>query len=171
MKNKLSVTALLLGALCFNSHAQQMGEYFSEEQNLPTSDAALMKQLPFAYYPSQDKLEVAMQVDEALAAKAGWTTGATSPRTVVVRIIPLAHDSKPIEVGTITLNDAGFARKLLPVPEIPEGEYAVEYQFGAETIRSPKTFKRLHFPWENEKIADNRDSPLVRRRLCAPSLG
>ena len=155
MKKKLFVTALLLGALPFNAHAQQMGEYFSEEQNLPTSDAALMKQLPFAYYPSQDKLEVAMQVDEALAAKAGWTTGATSPRTVVVRIIPLAHDSKPIEVGTITLNDAGFARKLLPVPEIPEGEYAVEYQLGPETIRSPKTFKRLHFPWETEKIADN----------------
>ena len=155
MKNKLFVTALLLGALPFNAHAQQMGEYFHEEQNMSPTDPALMKQMPFAYYPSQNKLEVALQVDEALAAKAGWTAHSTAPRTVGVRIVPLGEGSSVIEAGTLTLDKNGFARQMLSIPELPDGEYAVEYQFGPETVRSPKTFKRLHFPWEKEKLADD----------------
>ena len=152
---KCLLTCALLGAYGFSALAEQLGEYAREEQNLPASDVVLMKQLPYAYYPSQCKLDVALQIDDALAAKAGWTAGSTKPRAVGVRIVPLVPDAKIIEVGTITLNDASFARKLLPMPDLPDGEYAVEYQFGPETVRSLKTFKRLHFPWESEKIADN----------------
>ena len=31
----------------------------------------------------------------------------------------------------------------------------MEYQFGKETVRSLKTFKRLHFAWEKEKVSEN----------------
>jgi hypothetical protein len=44
---------------------------------------------------------------------------------------------------------------LLSIPDLPDGDYAVEYQFGPETVRSPKILKRIHFPWEKEKIADD----------------
>ncbi|MCX6972621.1 MAG: DUF6067 family protein [Verrucomicrobia bacterium] len=153
--NKYLLAWALLGAFGFTAIAEQLGDYAREEQNLPASDKVLMKQLPYAYYPSQGKLDVALQIDDSLAAKAGWTAGSTEPHAVRVRIVPLAPDAKVIEAGTITLNDALFARKLLPVPNLPDGEYAVEYQFGPKTVRSPKTFKRLHFPWESEKIADS----------------
>lgn len=152
---KLLLTCALLGSFAFNALGEWIGEYAREEQNLPASERELMRKLPFAYYPSQGKLDVALQIDDALAAKAGWLPKNTEPRTVGVRIVPLAPDSKTIELGTITLNEAGFARKLLTVPDLPDGEYAVEYQFNRETVRSPKTFKRLHFPWETEKISDN----------------
>jgi hypothetical protein len=151
---KLFLLAVLSAAPIAPISAQQMGEYFHEEQNMSATDPALMKQLPYAYYPSQNKLEVALQIDGALAAKAGWTADSTAPHTVGVRIVPLAEGSSPIEAGTLTLNEKGFARQLLSIPELADGEYAVEYQFGPETVRSPKTFKRLHFPWEKEKIAD-----------------
>jgi hypothetical protein len=150
MKSSLLSLLVALLSLSFSlpSRAQQMGEYFHEEQSLPGSDAALMKQLPYAYYPSQNKLEVALQIDEALAAKAGWTADSTAPRMVEVRIVPLAEGSSVIEAGKLTLDGKGFGRKLLSIPDLPDGEYAVEYQFGSETVRSPKSFKRLHFPWE-----------------------
>lgn len=38
MNNTLFLTCLLLEGFGLTANAQQMGEYFSEEQNLPTSD-------------------------------------------------------------------------------------------------------------------------------------
>ena len=46
---------------------------------------------------------------------------------------------------------------MIAVPELPDGEYAVEYIIGDEVIRSPETFKRIHFPWENNTLGEDHE--------------
>ena len=126
-----------------NTSAQ--GEmYYHEERHVGKDISELVSRLPFAYHPSISKLEAALVVPEDLRA-------GKLPDRADLRVLCVA-DGRVVAKGVIPLDAAGRGQDLIDLPDLPDGEYAVEYVFGTQTIRSPKTFRRIHFPWEGNTL-------------------
>lgn len=108
--------------------------------------------LPFAYYPSLNKLEAAFDLTAAeQLLPAGKTPGVERPKSIQVEILSLPAN-KPAAVGKLPLNADGRGRGLIELPDLPDGEYAVEYVVADQRIRAAKTFSREHFPWEKSDL-------------------
>jgi len=140
--------AVLLSFTGSVSFAEETCDYFREDQNIPTGKVATS--LPFAYYPSVNKMEVAMQLTDELVRKAGTPT----PREARVLVRDKAAGRKVVE-GAVPLDAQGRGRALFDVPDLSDGEYRVEYVIGKHTVVSPKTFKRVHFPFEKTQYGDD----------------
>ena len=106
--------------------------------------SSLISKLPFAYYPSVNKLEVALVVPKELR-------DASLPDHATVTVMPV-QGGQPVVTGKIALDKTGQGQDLIDLPDLADGEYAVEYAFGDKKIRSPKTFKRIHYPWEKNQL-------------------
>lgn len=104
--------------------------------------SAMAPQLPYAYYPSKNQMEVAIELSPELLQKAGKL-----PKEVGVKIIDL-KTKKCVAKGSVPLDGQSRGQTVFDVPDFPDGEYAVEYVIGNHVERSPKTFKRIHFPFE-----------------------
>ena len=154
--NKVKAGAALAGGLCLacsvlstangqgveqSGGGTREGLFFRETQNLP-KHTGREESLPFAYYPSVNKLDVAIQLTEELIAEAGGA--APDEVTVLVR----EQAGKEMATGTVPLDKNGYGRALIDVPDLPDGEYRVEYTIGEHKEVSPKTLKRIHFPFE-----------------------
>ncbi len=135
-----------------------------------SSDAEVFARVPYAYYPSSNQLEVAF--DAAAAAKllpAGSPAPSGDLTTLTVRVFPAvvtpelrakymhfyapetapAGDSqKEIASGTIPLDSKGRGNGVIKLPELPAGNYRVEYEFGGVKLTAPRTFRRTRFEWE-----------------------
>jgi len=128
--------------------AGKTGDYFREDQNIPTG--AVARSLPFAYYPSVNKMEVAMQLTDELVRKAGGAR----PREARV-LVRDTKTGKKVAEGRVPLDGKGCGRSLFDVPDFPDGEYRVEYVIGKHTVVSPRTFRRIHFPFEATRYAED----------------
>ena len=141
------VAACLAGPVVL---AEQIGEYYREDQNAGqvttrgsgTSVSAMASLLPYAYYPSRNQMEVAIALTPELLAKAG-----AAPGVVKVRIVGIPS-AKSMATASVPLDTQNRGQVAFPVPDLPDGEYAVEYVIGNYVQRSSKTFKRIHFPFE-----------------------
>ena len=118
--------------------------YYHEQRHVGKDISELVAKLPFAYYPSIHKLEVALLVPKELRS-------ASLPGQAEVRVSTVAG-GRTVATGTVRLDAEGRGQDLIDLPDLPDGEYAVEYVFGTQVIRSPKTFTRVHFPWENNTL-------------------
>jgi len=118
--------------------------YHHEDRHVGRDIGQLVPQCPFAYYPSINKLEVALVAPTELR-------GAALPKQATVRVRP-AQGGAPVAIGTVGLDSEGRGQDLVVLPDLPDGEYVVEYIFGETTVKSPKTFKRIHFPWEKNTL-------------------
>ncbi len=118
--------------------------YYHEEQYMGKDISVLVSKLPFAYYPSINKLEVALSTPKELRTD-------EPPTRVEVKVLSV-DDDRVVARGTVPLDSAGRGQAIIDLPDLPDGEYAVEYNFGTGIIRSPKTFRRMHFPWENNSL-------------------
>jgi RNA polymerase sigma factor (sigma-70 family) len=118
------------------------GQFFRETRNLP-KHTGLEKSLPFAYYPSVNKLDVAIQLTDVLIGKAGGSVPAKV--SVLVRD---KRTGKRAAGGSVPLDRGGYGRSLIDLPDLPDGEYSVEYTIGQHKEISPKPFKRIHFAFE-----------------------
>ncbi len=98
--------------------------------------------LPYAYYPSRNQMEVAIDLGAERIALAG-----DRPESVTVRVLQ-AQSGEQVATGTVPLDGQGRGQAIFDVPELPDGVYAVEYVIGVHVERSPKTFRRIHFPFE-----------------------
>ncbi len=110
--------------------------------------SAMAPLLPYAYYPSRNQMEVAVELSPALLAKAcGGDAAAPAPKEVRVRVLD-AGSGKELATGAVPLDGQARGQATFGVPDFPDGEYAVEYVIGKHVERSPKTFTRTHFPFE-----------------------
>ncbi|MCF7855791.1 MAG: LamG domain-containing protein, partial [Candidatus Pacebacteria bacterium] len=113
----------------------------------------LASRLPFAYYPSRNALQVAGDIEGALA----WLPPAAREEvgnglsTLGVGIRTVDGENMLFE-GIVPLDDTGRGEVTLALPGLPDGEYAVEYRFGETAVRSPKTFTRRHFVWADNSL-------------------
>ena len=150
--------------------------YYHEDRHVGRDISQLVAKCPFAYYPSINQLEVAFLAPPALRRP--------RPDQATVRIRP-AQGGLPVATGTLRLDPEGRGQDLIALPDLPYGEYAVEYIFGGKTLKSPQTFKRIHFPWEKNtlgmghkvyppflpvKLAGNRVT-IIERTYCLNQFG
>jgi len=153
---KATHAAVFTCVLCFagsTMFAEKTGDYFREDQNIPTGTVAIS--LPFAYYPSVNKMEVAIQLTDELIRKAnGGNRRGPTPRQILVLVRDRKADQK-VAQGKVTLDARGCGRALFGVPDFPDGEYRVEYVIGKHTVVSPRTFKRIHFPFEKTHYGED----------------
>jgi hypothetical protein len=163
-KHRLVITSLAIVAVsCCGVFAEQLGEYFREDQNIGqvlagaggSSVSAMASALPYAYYPSKNQMEVAVALSAELLKKA-----CVSPGKVKVRILGV-QSGKPLATGEVPLDKEYRGQAVFSIPDLPDGEYAVEYVVGNFTQRSPKTFKRIHFPFEKTAYGET-------HKVCPP---
>ena len=114
--------------------------------------SAMAPALPFAYYPSKNQMEVAIALSPELLAKAGDA----APTQVDVHVLDAATGER-VATGVVPLDTQARGQAVFDVPDFPDGEYAVEYVIGQHTERSPKTFLRIHFPFEQTAHGETHD--------------
>jgi hypothetical protein len=136
-----------------------------------SSDADVFARVPYAYYPYANELEIAFDLAAAnklLPADQQASVGAV--RELRVSVFPtviapqllaempfyFAPASKgPVKVetaiftGTIALDASGHGHGVLKMPDLPTGNYRLEYEFGGKKLAASKTFGRTHFEWEH----------------------
>ncbi len=150
----------LAEVVCFNRALDDrervaVERVLSVRHGLGKKISTLAAMLPYAYYPSLNKLEVAIQVSPELRRQALGETPAADARLTEVKVRVVALGSqKVVAERTVALDALGQAQELLDLPDLPDGEYAVEYAVGKATQRSAKTFKRIHFPWEGNTLGE-----------------
>ncbi len=110
--------------------------------------SVLAPQLPFAYYPSRRQMEVAVELGPERLAKARGDQAESAPPTeLLVQIVDLASE-RLVATGLVPLDGQARGQACFAVPDLSDGEYAVDYVVGQHRERSPKTFVRQHFPFE-----------------------
>ncbi|MCM8757361.1 MAG: LamG domain-containing protein, partial [Candidatus Omnitrophica bacterium] len=141
------LTALAYNRALTEEEIAGLQTYFWSRYGLGSKKISLLaNQLPFAYYPSRNQMEVAVELTPELKEKAGLKPE-ESLKEVIVRVIALAG-GKLMATGRVQLDKSGRGQEVFAVPDFPDGQYAVEYEIGQYHYRSPKTFKRIHFPFE-----------------------
>ena len=119
--------------------------------------SAMAPLLPYAYYPSRNQMEVAIELSPELLAKARGGDAATpAPKEIRVRVLDIKSGNE-VAVGTVPLDGQARGQAVFSVPDLPAGEYAVEYLIGKHLERSPKTFKRFHFPFEKTAFGQSHE--------------
>lgn len=135
----------------------------------------LAGKLPFAYSPSHRELEVACDAREAFALYVkGSKPDLSQARALGVKIfqIPgvggerwgvenaitppekaiIPPTQAPAATGSLPLDAQGRGQGVISLPELPEGEFVVEYTLAGERIRSPKTFLVKRFGFEGNRL-------------------
>ena len=64
------------------------------------------------------------------------------------RVVRLA-DGQKVARHTLALDGQGRGQRRLPLPNLPEGWYAVDWLVAGKAIRATIPFRRIRFPWEN----------------------
>ena len=141
MKTSLCLTAILVAAQA--AYGAKQGDFYHEDRNAPMESTGhispLADKLPFAYYPSLNRMEVAMKLPD-------------KPRQTARVIIKNHATGQQVAEGKVPLNDAGEGQSLFDVPDFPDGEYAIDYHIGDQIIPATQTFKRIHFPFEGTTL-------------------
>lgn len=133
-------------------YASKMGEYYYEDTNLPGTGIA--KKFPYAYYPSHNQIEFMLQLTPEIISKAkGGDVAAMHPNNVFITVKNIASGEAVLK-AQIDFDKNGYARKLLKIPDLSDGEYQVEYQIGAYHMVSPEKFTRKHFAFEKTKYGE-----------------
>ncbi|MEI6425524.1 MAG: hypothetical protein WCP55_25150, partial [Lentisphaerota bacterium] len=140
MRNGIIAAVAIMIVSSIGIFAEQVGEYFREEQNigkmcngLGGSTVSIMAaKLPYAYYPSKNKMEVAIELSPELLKKAG-----THPESVEVQVIAVQTGQQCATVKVL-LDKKSQGQGVFDIPDLPDGEYAVEYVIGKHVERSPK---------------------------------
>ena len=136
-----------------------------------SSDADVFARLPYAYYPYANELEVVFDAKVALklmpegAAKPSGEVNALKvsvfPAVIepeLLKEMPFffaaapqgpVDSNKEVASGTIALDGNGRGHGVIKLPDLPTGNYRVEYEFGGAKLTAAKTFRRSHFEWEN----------------------
>ena len=113
--------------------------------------SSMAHKLPYAYYPSRNRMEVAIELSPELLRKAG-----TKPEKVQVRILD-SETERQVATGTVPLDGQYRGQSLFAVPDLADGKYAVEYLIGDHVERSPEIFERIHFPFEETSYGETHE--------------
>jgi len=136
-----------------------------------SSDADTFARVPYAYYPSTNELEVAFDLaaalrllptDELAPADDLSTLSVRVFSTVIAperqkempflfapTLVPPLDPNTAVASGTIALDAKGRGYGVIRLPELPAGNYRVEYEFGGTKLVAGKVFRRTRFAWEN----------------------
>ncbi len=71
--------------------------------------------------------------------------------SVEVRVVGL-HGGSVLARGSLELDEQGRAQGRMSLPDLPDGQYTVEFGFGGQSIRALSHFRRIHFPWEGNTL-------------------
>lgn len=151
-RKEWSFSGDILAALAYNQALEEreikgIHAFFATKYRLGGKKGSLLApKLPYAYYPSRNQIEVAFELSPELKEKAGLKPG-EQLKEAGVRIINPGN-GKVVATSKLALDAAGRGQKIFSLPDLPDGEYAVEYEIGTYRERSPKTFQRIHFPFE-----------------------
>ncbi|MBI4026927.1 MAG: hypothetical protein HY360_18220 [Verrucomicrobia bacterium] len=150
--------ALIYNKALAESERKRVEEYLMAKYalNLTHRVSRLAANLPFAYYPSRQELEVAVDRRQFLEPSGDGAPQdqAQVSDEVEVAVVALGQ-TQNLARGKIKLDAQGRGQGIIKLPDLKDGEYGVEYQWHAKRVRSPKTFKRVHFPWEGNSLGLN----------------
>ena len=151
---RLSVAVVGMSVAVQLAWGAKSGDFYHEDRHAPMESTGhlspLAEKLPFAYYPSINRMEVAVKLPEEAYKEKGF------PDVVQVVIKNVATGEKAGE-GRVPLNARGEGQSLFDVPDFPDGEYSVEYVIGDEVRPAAKTFRRIHFPFEGTSFGVTRE--------------
>lgn len=98
--------------------------------------------LRYGYYPGRQSLEVEATLPGSAAANAG---------RLAIRVIR-ASDGGETARGDLPLDAVGKGRGTIPLPDLPDGTYRVEYGVDGAMQPASLPFVREHFPFEQERL-------------------
>jgi hypothetical protein len=78
-------------------------------------------------------------------------TSLKSVKSVTVEIMPFGG-TKSLARTEIKLNREGKAQERISIPDLPDGEYVVNYIVAGLRVKQPITFTREHFPFEKNEL-------------------
>ncbi|MGA2618658.1 MAG: glycoside hydrolase domain-containing protein [Thermoguttaceae bacterium] len=108
----------------------------------------LASMLPYGYYPSCRELEAAFDLD-AFCERAKIAREKLPPDTPAAEVLVYAsHGTDPVASGKVPLNNQGRGQGRIKLPDLPDGEYRVEFRCAGTRLPATKTFNRKHFPFE-----------------------
>ncbi len=111
---------------------------------------AVAAKLPYAYYPSENRLEVALAPSAEQLKKAGDPL----PPEAKVYVVSLSTGAT-VGSGAVAIDASGWGRGMVDLPDLPDGTYRVEYYIGKAHFLSPVPFVRKHFPFETFEPVDD----------------
>ncbi len=106
----------------------------------------LASMLPFAYYPGRRQLEAAFDL-RAFLEKAKKDPPKEKVKEAEVAVYALKGD-KALAKDKIPLDGQGRGQALFDIPDLPDGEYRVEFKVGGIVVPADKTFTRKKFEFE-----------------------
>ena len=117
-----------------------------------SSDNDVIRRVPYAYYPTDNQIEVIFDFASAVRLLPEGEPAPTEvPDEVWVEVYP--HEGeKRIARERIALDGHGRGPGLFTLPELEAGWYRVQYVFGGATLPSSRTFRRTFFPFEGNDL-------------------
>ncbi len=135
-----------------------------------SSDAEVFARAPYAYYPYSNELEVVFDLAAAvklLPADSPKPSGGLNSVEVMVFPVVITQEEfaefahfyapnpkvppdldKPVACGKIPLDGKGRGHGIFKIPDMPDGNYRVVYEYGGARLTASRTFRRSHFEWE-----------------------
>jgi hypothetical protein len=86
------------------------------------------------------------------ATKPSALPGALDSLTQVEARVVSLKDGKAVKTFTLPLDAGGRGQSRFKLPELADGEYAVDWLVAGKAVRSIQTFTRSHFPFEKNEI-------------------
>ena len=68
-----------------------------------------------------------------------------------------SHSGRQVAAGVLKLDAAGRGQARFKLGDLPDGEYAVEYNLAGIPVRLPQTFTRIKFPWEDNTLGKDHE--------------
>ena len=162
---RADVAEVLLYNVALEDDARAMVErYLMTKYGLTTADTLvtpLAKKLAYAYYPGDRRLEVAFDATSFYRKlDRGMPADPEAFAELRVRAFPVAAladpDSpttnargKPVFERVLKLSAQGLGQQVLDIPDLPDGEYRVQYATGDAVLWADRPLIREHFAFED----------------------
>ncbi len=132
---------------------EKIGYNPSVHGTLPnTSDNDVIARLPYAYYPTENRLEVSFDYAVALnLLPADRPAPAQPPSDLHIRVYPI-EGQVPVATHSVALDARGRGYASFLLPRLQAGVYRVDYRFGDVVLPASRTFSRSYFAFEGNDL-------------------